>query len=204
MGSRYRMCVRTETQHSEEQFWEQVGAVESVEITDRHGDSPLISTPHERRRVTLRAFEVGDMIDDVDKVQMLIDPSSTYTQNFVDALNRKLDDTVTTAFFALANTGKTGTTTVAFPAANIISEDFGAANSGLTIAKLIEARRLLLSFENEPGREPWYIAVNAAGLADLLNTTQVTSSDFNTVKALVQGELNTFLGFTFINFQRPT
>jgi hypothetical protein len=31
----------------------------------------------------------------------------------------------------------------------------------------------------------------------LLSETAVTSSDFNTVKALVQGEINTFLGFTF-------
>jgi hypothetical protein len=31
-----------------------------------------------------------------------------------------------------------------------------------------------------------------------LGTTQVTSSDFNTVKALAQGQVDSFLGFQFI------
>jgi len=35
-------------------------------------------------------------------------------------------------------------------------------------------------------------------IADLLAVTQVTSSDFNTVKALAQGDINSFLGFDFI------
>jgi hypothetical protein len=33
----------------------------------------------------------------------------------------------------------------------------------------------------------------------LLAETSVTSADFNTVKALVQGEVNTFLGFRFVS-----
>jgi hypothetical protein len=43
-----------------------------------------------------------------------------------------------------------------------------------------------------------YILIHAANLQNLLSETAVTSSDFNTVKALVQGELDTFLGFKFI------
>ena len=35
-------------------------------------------------------------------------------------------------------------------------------------------------------------------ISDLLNITEVTSSDFNTVKALANGEINSFLGFNFI------
>jgi hypothetical protein len=207
-GSRLRGKTRMETQNSEEQFWEQIGAVEASEITTRHGDSPQVDTPHDRRRCTLRFYDIGDMIDTVDKVQMLIDPASTYVQNFADALNRKYDDTVIAAFTAAVATGKNGTSTAAFQSTASTSGgmrvdvDFGGNNTGLTIAKLIEARRVLLSRQNDPGDEPWYILVNAAGLADLLNTTQVTSADFNTVKALVKGEVNTFLGFEFVHSER--
>ena len=35
-------------------------------------------------------------------------------------------------------------------------------------------------------------------ITNLLGTTEVTSSDFNTVKALASGEINSFLGFNFI------
>ena len=39
-------------------------------------------------------------------------------------------------------------------------------------------------------------------LSNLLNVTNVTSSDYNSVKALVQGELDTFMGFKFITSTR--
>jgi hypothetical protein len=201
-GSKFRGAVRVESQKSEEQFWEQIGSVEASLITTRHGDSPQIDTPHDRRRCTLNFYDIGDMVDDVDKVQMLIDPTSTYVQNFVDSLNRALDDTIIDAFFGTAYTGKAGGTSTTFPSANIVSEDFGTANSALTIAKLIEAVRLLRSFHNDPEAETWYMAINAKGMADLLNTTQVTSADYNSVKALTEGKVDSFMGLKFIHSER--
>ena len=47
-----------------------------------------------------------------------------------------------------------------------------------------------------------YCIVNAKQLKNLLGETEVSSSDFNTVKALVQGEVDTFLSFSFIRTQR--
>jgi hypothetical protein len=38
----------------------------------------------------------------------------------------------------------------------------------------------------------------------LLNNTTVTSSDFNTVKALAQGQISSFVGFQFITSNRLT
>ena len=43
-----------------------------------------------------------------------------------------------------------------------------------------------------------YIIVSPEQIEDLLNITAVTSADFNTVRALVQGEVDTFVGFKFI------
>ena len=45
---------------------------------------------------------------------------------------------------------------------------------------------------------PRFIVVGPAQISSLLSTTQVTSSDFNTVKALAQGQIDSFLGFQFI------
>ena len=201
-GSKFLGKTRQETQNSEEQFWEQLGSVEAAEITNRHGDSPQVDTPHDRRRVTLRFYDVGDMIDKVDKVQMLIDPGSTYVQNFVSALQRKRDDTIIAAMFGTAYTGKAGATSTTFTAGNIVSEDFGTANSGMTVAKLVEAKRLLMSYENDFEMEPAYAALKAKEFADLLGTTQVTSTDYNSVRALVKGEINSFMGFEFIHSER--
>jgi hypothetical protein len=67
----------------------------------------------------------------------------------------------------------------------------------MTLAKLIEAKKILDSNDVDPSIRR-YIAVSPAQIESLLNNTTVTSSDYNTVKALVQGEIDTFLGFKFI------
>ena len=74
-------------------------------------------------------------------------------------------------------------------------------DDGLTIAKLLEAKRKLDLNDVDPSI-PRYIAVGPKQIEDLLGTTQVTSSDFNTVKALAQGDVNSFLGFEFIMSNR--
>lgn len=76
-----------------------------------------------------------------------------------------------------------------------VDNDIGGTDSNLNVAKLREAKRLL-----DAGNVPMdnrHIIIHADSLASLLGETSVTSSDFNTVKALVQGDINTFLGFTF-------
>jgi len=74
-------------------------------------------------------------------------------------------------------------------------DDIGTADSNLNVAKLREAKRLL--DKNNVPPEGRHIVIHGNNLSSLLSETAVTSSDFNTVKALVAGELNTFLGFTF-------
>jgi len=76
-----------------------------------------------------------------------------------------------------------------------VSNDIGGSDTNLSVAKLREAKRLL--DKNNVPPEGRNIILHASGLASLLSETAVTSSDFNTVKALVSGEINTFLGFTF-------
>jgi hypothetical protein len=49
---------------------------------------------------------------------------------------------------------------------------------------------------------PRHGAINSNALQSLLGDTQVTSADFNTVKALVQGEVNSFMGFNFHRLER--
>jgi hypothetical protein len=76
-----------------------------------------------------------------------------------------------------------------------VSNDIGGSDTNLSVAKLREAKRLL--DKNNVPPEGRHIVLHGNSLASLLSETAVTSSDFNTVKALVAGELNTFLGFTF-------
>src|SRR5688572_29016465 len=74
-GSRLRPYVRVERQAAEFEFYDRIGATEAQEITGRHQDTPLVSTPHDRRRIGLRDFDWADLIDRQDKLRMLMDPA---------------------------------------------------------------------------------------------------------------------------------
>jgi hypothetical protein len=195
--------VRNEQQKAEKDFWEQLGSVRASKVDTRFAPSPQANTPHDRRMVTLAPYHTGDFIDSFEKALTLIDPSSAYVQNFVNALLREKDAVVYLAIFGTSYTGKEGTTTVAWDSTyrTVVDESFGTANSGLIVKKLIEAKRAWLANHNNPQDESPQIVINAAGSADLLNETQVTSADYNSVRALVSGEVNTFMGFGFHHWE---
>jgi len=126
-----------------------------------------------------------------DKVRLLIDPTSSYAQAAAMAMGRAMDDVVISAALGTAFTGETGSTSQA----NTNQIVHGSA--GLTLDKLREAKQTLDLGSVDPSI-PRHIIVSPRQITDLLGTTQVTSSDFNTVKALANGEINSFLGFNFI------
>src|SRR4051812_39849048 len=94
-GSRLRSLVRVEPGIvGTSAFYDQIGAVAAVARTTRHGSTPQIDTPHSRRMVTLADYEWADLIDDLDKVRMLADPTSSYMQAAYMALGRSIDDVI--------------------------------------------------------------------------------------------------------------
>lgn len=177
---------------------EQIGSVTAQARTSRHSDTPLISTPHDARWVFPTDYEWADLIDDQDKLRMLIDPTSPYAINGAYALGRAMDNLIISAALGSAKTGENGTTTTSFDTSNQ-QVTVGGTPTGLTVAKLRSAKKILLANEVDVEMDPLYIAVTAKQLDDLLGTTEVTSSDYNTVKALVQGQVDTFMGFKFIH-----
>ena len=193
-GSLLRGSVDTESIVGKNAFFDQVGVATAVKRTTRHGDTPQIDTPHARRRVGLSDYEYADLIDNQDKIRTLIDPSSSYAMAAAYALGRAQDDEIIAAASGTAFTGETGSTSTALPSAQKITE---ASTGGLTIAKLRTAKEKFDSASVDPSISR-YLICGPKQISDLLGTTEVTSSDFNTVKALANGEVNTFLGFNFI------
>ena len=138
-------------------------------------------TPHSRRMVTMDHYEYADLIDDPDKVQMLIDPTSTYANAAAYAVGRAMDDAIISAALDSASTGKSGSTSTALPAGQKVA--VGSPAAGLTVAKLVSAKKILDTNTVDPSIKR-YIAVHPEQVEDLLNTTTVTSSDNNTVNTL--------------------
>tara|TARA_A100000172_G_scaffold29727_1_gene17693 strand:- start:487 stop:1350 length:864 start_codon:yes stop_codon:yes gene_type:complete len=193
-GSLLRGSVDTETVVGKNSFFDQVGVATAQKRVTRHSDTPQMDTPHARRRVSLVDYEYADLIDNQDKIRTLIDPTSSYAMAAAYALGRAQDDEIIAAVSGTAFTGETGSTSTALPSAQKITE---SGTDGMTIAKLRSAKEILDAASVDPSI-PRTIVVSPKQITDLLGTTEVTSSDFNSVKALANGEVNSFLGFNFI------
>ena len=132
---------------------------------------------------TLQDWNAAEYSDIFSQAKVNFDERSELVQVLGNAIGRRQDQLILDALTAA--TGVAGT----------ISNDIGGTDTNMNVAKLREAKRLL--DKNNVPPEGRHIILHASGLASLLAETSVTSSDFNTVKALVAGEINTFLGFTF-------
>jgi len=197
--SKFEQLVRVESQSAQYEFFEQIGPVSAQPWGPRHGDTPLMETPHMRRRVGIFPWVWADLIDKPDRVRMLIEPTSPYATNAVMAFNRRKDDVILAAMVGTAMTGAQGETAVELPTANRI-----LLNTGLTIEALIDLRTEFWNDDIEDD-ELISIACTPNQIADLLHDERITSADYNVVRALVQGDVDTFMGFKFVRTTRlPT
>ena len=132
--------------------------------------------------LTLSDFNAAEYSDIFSQAKVNFDERQELVQVVAGAMGRRQDQMILDAL-----DGSSTSLTVA--------NSIGGATTNMNIAKLREAKRLLDKGNVPPdGR---HIIIHANGLSNLLSETSVTSSDFNSVKALVQGEINTYLGFTF-------
>lgn len=187
---------------------EQFGAVAPVKNQGRHSDTPLIATPQDRRWVYPNDYDWADLIDDQDKLRLLIDPTGPYTQAGVMAMGRAIDDEIIQGIFGSNNTGETGSvatgTLTAYNAGSqVVAANTGAsANTGLNIAKLRAAKKLLMAAEVDIDNDQLFVGITAQQHDNLLNEAQAISLDYNTKPVLVDGRITAFMGFNFIHTER--
>lgn len=132
--------------------------------------------------VTLEDWIAAEYSDIFSQQKVNFDERNELVQVLGNAIGRRQDQIILSA---LASSGTSLT----------VSNDVGGADTNMNVAKLRQAKALM-DKNNVPPTDR-NVIIHANGLQSLLSETAVTSSDFNTVKALVAGELNTFLGFQF-------
>jgi hypothetical protein len=186
---------------------ERLGKAEAYDITSRHADTKFVEVPHSRRWIDLQDKGWAELIDKIDKVRLLADPSQGYAMLANAAMNRQMDDIILTA--ARGNS-RTNQGLSVLPS----TQKIGVSASNLTLAKLLAAKEILDANEVDDdasmamdGQSPneataRVIVVNAKMLTSLYGTTEIKSVDYNSVKALAQGQIDTFLGFKFVRSER--
>lgn len=179
---------------------DQYAAVEMQAVSGRFNAMGRVDAALDRRWVFPSDFDLPQLLDSYDKLRLLNDPSSSYVQNAVYAAGRQMDNLIIDSMFGTAKTGESGSTSTTFPSGNQIAVNEGAAsNTGLTVAKLRKAKRLLMANEVDIENDPIYCVVTALQHDNLLAEAQVISTDFNDKPVLVEGKIQRFLGINFIH-----
>lgn len=198
MESRFQGAVRIESGIvGDSKKINRIGATAAQKRTTRHGDTPLIETPHSTRWIDLEDYEWADLVDELDKKKLLADPTSDYLKAGVSAMNRAKDDAI---YAASRGNARSITGTVALPAGQKIA----VAATGLTKAKIIQCKKMFRANEaDEENGEELHFAYGSEQMEDLMADTTLTSADYMAVQMLQDGKVaRKWMGFTWIPSER--
>lgn len=174
-----------------------IGPVEFIERNTPYGDTKIVELEHTSRWIAAREYDCAVLIDRLDTLKMIYDPTSPYVERMREAAARKMDQIIMDKFFATAKAGKDGTTDVAYSSANTVVH----GGTGLVLSKLRSLRKLIKKRHVDLRTTKPLIGVTAEEIDDLIGETTTNSIDFNSVKPLVDGEVSTFMGFTFVPYE---
>jgi hypothetical protein len=152
-----------------------LGAVSAYTKT-RNADLTVLEPAHAQVTATLTDHYATVLADDLDLLKTNVDIKREYVKTVSKSIAKKIDEIIIAAAIAGSNAATAG--------------------GALTVARAMEVKKMLDN-ANVPDGGRIYV-VGASAMAGFLQQTAVSSSDYNSVKALVQGQVDTFLGFKFV------
>ena len=136
--------------------------------------------------VSLTDFVAAEYSDVFNQAKVNFDERQELAQLVGNAIGRREDQIIIDALDA-ASAGSTVAKTVVTTGS--------ATASNLNVGKIIAAKKAL-DAKNVPATDRHFI-IHANNLAGLLGDERAISSDFQTLQALVGGQINQMMGFTF-------
>ena len=147
-----------------------------------------MNVAHTGATATLENWNAPEYTDIFDQAGVNYDEKAELASVIASAIGRREDQLIIDAIDAASTTLTVG-------------NDVGGTDTGLNVAKLRRARNKLSQSGAPKGKDDRTYLTNADGLEELLGETQPTSSDYNTVKTLVDGEIQHFVGFRIIEME---
>lgn len=191
-GSKLMGLVNTVNVTGNKAFFERIGSLEVAEVTGRHADTVLQDENISRRMLIMKDYVGAIMMDHQDDIKTLISPVSAYAQKLANGMGRKMDDIIISALYGTAATGVDGSGSETFDTTN---NQIASGSTGMTFEKLNQVKRMFMANEYDG---PLVCVMHALALEDLLAETEIQSIDTNTVRALVRGDIDTFMGIKFV------
>lgn len=146
-------------------------------------DVTPLNVTYSQITATMSDYIAAEYSDIFQQSKVNFDERQELVQVVGGAIGRRMDQLVIDALNAASSP-------------STVATSVGGAGTNMNLAKLLAAKKAL-DAKNVPADNRCMI-IHANGLSALLDETELTSSDFATVKALSTGEIDTFLGFKFI------
>jgi hypothetical protein len=136
---------------------------------------------------------------DAVRLAMAAGHQGKYQMAGAAAMKRRIDRIIIASFFGTATTGVAGASSVSFPAGNQIAVTVGAgAATGLNVAKLLAAQKLLEANDVDTSTEQVFCGITSAQHANLLAEIQVINKDYNSAPVVENGVVKRWGIFNFI------
>jgi hypothetical protein len=172
-------------------FQDQIGQWAMSIKAGRNSQTPNNDPTLGRRMGTMIDFNDNRLLDRTDELKVISDPRSAYTIAAAQSLGRQIDDVIIQyGLLGNASYGETGSSTATN--SNLVL----ASSASMTLARIIAVKQAFDIADVE--MEDRFFVCRPDVMDNLLNTTAATSSDYNSVKALVRGEIDTWMGFKWI------
>lgn len=202
-GSVLGPFVRKKIVKGKSAHFDLLGPVQATKRVSRHQPTEITDPKHSRRKVTMEDWTLAMLIDEEDELRALINPTSEYAMSAAMGMGVKQDEVIMSALLgaSVSVDPSDNGSNIVLPASQTIDKSFGtSSDTNLTVEKLRQMRHLLRK-DNFGIREMPICVTNSSGLDSLLGDDKVANSDYNAIKALVNGEIDTFMGFKFVQYE---
>ena len=189
--ARLRRHVTEKSKQSEKHNWDRLAPGTATKKTSARTSTPANDRTWSRRVSVAETWHDGDTVEQEDPVQMLIDPNSSLTRNLSMSMARAFDDVIITAATADALDGDGGTN--ALPAGQVVGDGTGV----ITLDTALAVQEVFEKNDVDP-EIPKCFVIGPTQKRKLMQLMEVTSGDFQNMKALATGYLPNWLGFTWI------
>lgn len=202
---RLKRFVTTESFTGENKRFNRLAEQSFSKITQRKGKTRITNPDSDFRWITNDDYDLSNDLDESDARRLgeVVSPTGDWVRSHAAGYNRLCDDIVIGSALNPSIAGKKGTDSVDLPAGNIIGKDVGAGTDNpLNLDKLLAAREFLDDADIDEEEGMRVMVVTSKQITDMLKTTEITNSDFAVIKALAQGHVDSYMGFTFVRIKR--
>jgi hypothetical protein len=177
---------------SEGHNWDRLAATTATQKTTRKQATPDNETAWSRRKSIPVTYDTGDVTEQEDIVQMIIDPNSAYARAQGMAMKRAYDDEIIKA--AVGDSRDGDGNTVSFDSGQVV----GDGTVAITYDIVTAVSEKFMEQDIDPDEEKVFV-ISPAQCRKLLQLTEATSGDYNAMRPLTsKGYVESWMGYTWV------